>query len=185
MTPCSARYRVTIVAGIPSSEKSNCTGRIFSIEMHHKSVEQALPGDNIGMNIKGLMKEGMPKVGDIIVLKSDGTLGNVKRFTMTAQILEHPGELKLGYSPNAFVRTAHAPCKLTAIKWRMGKDTGGQKITNPDPPVLKANDVAEIVMEPTMAFAVDKFANCEGLGRVALMDGNRVIMLGRVTDIEQ
>merc|ERR1712188_99468 len=37
------------------------TGKCFSIEMHHKSVEKAMPGDNVGVNVKGLPKENMPK----------------------------------------------------------------------------------------------------------------------------
>merc|ERR1712087_558007 len=40
-------------------------GKLFSIEMHHKSVQKAGPGDNVGINVKGLPKENMPKVGDV------------------------------------------------------------------------------------------------------------------------
>ena len=37
--------------------------KVFSIEMHHKTWPNAKPGDNVGMNIKGLEKGKMPKVG--------------------------------------------------------------------------------------------------------------------------
>ena len=30
--------------------------QVFTVEMHHKRVEKAGPGDNVGMNIKGLDK---------------------------------------------------------------------------------------------------------------------------------
>merc|ERR1719461_1042521 len=36
-------------------------GKLFSIEMHHKSVAKAGPGDNVGINVKGLPKENMPE----------------------------------------------------------------------------------------------------------------------------
>ena len=39
---------------------TGCTGNIFSIEMHHKSVELAGCGDNVGCNVKKLPKENMP-----------------------------------------------------------------------------------------------------------------------------
>ena len=36
----------------------NLTGmKIFSIEMHHKMVDHAAPGDNVGLNVKGLDKK--------------------------------------------------------------------------------------------------------------------------------
>merc|ERR1719265_2144769 len=36
---------------------------VFTVEMHHKRQEQASPGDNIGMNVKGLDKMNMPRTG--------------------------------------------------------------------------------------------------------------------------
>ena len=30
--------------------------QVFTVEMHHKRVDKAGPGDNVGMNIKGLDK---------------------------------------------------------------------------------------------------------------------------------
>merc|ERR1712096_47175 len=41
---------------------SQVTGKAFSIEMHHKSVPKACCGDNVGVNVKNLPKENMPKV---------------------------------------------------------------------------------------------------------------------------
>jgi len=167
---------------IPSSLVTNATGKVFSIEMHHNSVPSAGPGDNVGINMKGLTKEAMPQTGDIIVLKSDNSLGKVAKFTAQVQILDHPGELKVGYTPIGFVRTSHAPCKITAINWKIGKETGGQKVANP--PFVKSNEMAEIVFQPVQPIAIDSFDKCEGLARIAMMDGNSAVMLGKVTKIE-
>eukprot|EP00277_Geminigera_cryophila_P027925 CAMPEP_0179485712 /NCGR_PEP_ID=MMETSP0799-20121207/62234_1 /TAXON_ID=46947 /ORGANISM="Geminigera cryophila, Strain CCMP2564" /LENGTH=370 /DNA_ID=CAMNT_0021300181 /DNA_START=258 /DNA_END=1366 /DNA_ORIENTATION=- len=38
-----------------------CQGKVFTVEMHHKRVDAAKPGDNVGMNIKGLDKNNMPR----------------------------------------------------------------------------------------------------------------------------
>eukprot|EP00493_Phyllostaurus_siculus_P014883 UN15114 len=75
-----------------------CTGKIFSIEMHHKTHPHALPGDNVGLNVKGLSKENMPRVGDVMIGKADTSLKACANFTAQVQILDHPGELKVGYS---------------------------------------------------------------------------------------
>jgi elongation factor 1-alpha len=167
---------------LPSSLVNAATGKIFSVEMHHQSVPKAGPGDNVGLCVKGLTKDTMPKVGDVIVLKNDTSLPKVTRFTAQVQVLDHPGELKIGYTPIGFVRTAHSSCKMVKINWKMGKETNGQKV--PDPAYIKSGEVAEVVFEPQQPIAIDTFANCEGLSRIAFMDGNSAVILGKVTQIE-
>jgi elongation factor 1-alpha len=158
-----------------------CTGKVFTVEMHHKTVDAAGPGDNVGMNIKGLNKANMPRVGDVMVLKTDTSIGRCKDFTAQVQILHHPGELKVGYTPIGFVRTGRSAVKMTKIDWKIGKETGGAKME--DPPHLKANEVAQVVFEPQQPFVVDSFKECEGLGRIAIMEGNTVVMLGKITKV--
>ncbi len=173
----------TEVVFAPTHTASNsCTGKVFTVEMHHKSVPSAGPGDNVGLNVKGLTKGNMPRVGDIMILKNDKTLGKCKSFTAQVQILDHPGELKKGYTPIAFVRTGRCAVRMTDIKWKMGKETGGKKLE--DPVSVKANEMAEVVFTPQQPFIVDSFKNCEGLGRVAIMEGNGVIMLGKAVSVD-
>jgi elongation factor 1-alpha len=158
-----------------------CDGKIFTVEMHHKSVPAAVSGDNCGFNVKALRKENMPRVGDVMVLKSDQTINRAKSFTTQVRVLEHPGELKVGYCPIAFVRTGRSAVRMTKINWKVGKETGNQKLE--DPVSLKSTEMAEAVFEPQQPFVVDTFKNCEGLGRVALMEGASVIMLGKVVSV--
>jgi len=157
-----------------------CNGKIFSVEMHHKSQPAANAGDNVGLNIKGLVKENMPRVGDIMILKSDNSIKKCKEFTCQVQILNHPGELKVGYSPIAFVRTARSAVRMSKINWKISKETGGKK--TPDPTNIKANEMAEVMFQPQQPFVVDSFKNCEGLGRIAIMEGATVVMLGKVVE---
>jgi len=164
------------------SASKPCAGKIFSVEMHHKSVPMAGPGDNVGLNVKNLSKENMPRVGDIMILKTDTTLKACKSFTAQVQVLDHPGELKIGYSPIAFIRTGRSACRISKINWKIGKETGGQKAENP--PHLKANEMAEVVFEPCQPFVAEAFGACEGLGRVAIMEGASVVMLGKASAVE-
>jgi len=159
-----------------------CQGKVFSVEMHHKVVESATTGDNCGFNIKGLVKENMPRVGDIMILKKDDTIGRAYSFTSQVRVLEHPGELKVGYCPIAFVRTGRSAVRMTGITWKIGKESGNTKM--PNPAALKSNEMGEAVFEPMQPFVVDTFKNCEGLGRVAIMEGASVIMLGKVTAVD-
>merc|ERR1719455_57975 len=55
------------------TSSSACGGKVFTVEMHHKRHEQGGPGDNIGMNVKGLDKQNMPRTGDVMVYKKDSS----------------------------------------------------------------------------------------------------------------
>jgi len=169
---------------IPTHSASTpCKGKVFTVEMHHKNVPEANPGDNVGLNIKGLPKANMPRVGDVMVLDNDESIFRVKSFTAQVQILHHPGELKVGYCPIAFVRTGRSAVRIESIDWKIGKETGNQKLENPAG--LKANEMAQLTFAPQQPFVVDTFKNCDGLGRVAVMEGNTVVMLGKVTKTEK
>merc|ERR1712194_909034 len=140
------------------------------------------PGDNVGMNVKNLDKQNMPRSGDVMIYKKDTTLSAVKAFDAQIQVLDIPNEIKKGYSPIGFVRTGRAACRISALKWKMGKETGGKKME--DPHALKSNEMAQVTFEPQQPLVADSFKNCEGLSRVAFMDGNGVVMLGKVVTVE-
>merc|ERR1712010_101796 len=140
-----------------------------------------MSGDNIGMNVKALNKENMPRVGDVMIYKSDGSLSTSTNFSAQLQVLDIPGSIKAGYSPIGHVRCGRAACRLVAIRWRQGKDTGGEKAEGGVE--LKTNDAAGVVFVPQQPMVVDTFDNCEGLARIALLDGNSAVMLGKVSAV--
>merc|ERR1712217_68474 len=151
--------------------------------MHHQRQDQAGPGDNVGLNVKNLAKNNMPRAGDVMVLKKDDSLKQVSEFTAQIQVLDIPNEIKIGYSPIGFVRTGRAACKISKLVWKIGKETGGKKME--DPHALKPNEMAECSFIPQQPLVCDTFKNCEGMSRVAFMDGNGVVMLGRVNACER
>jgi elongation factor 1-alpha len=169
-------------------------GKCFSIEMHHKSVDMAGHGDNVGLNIKNLKKESMPRVGDVMCLDNDpAPPKQAGEFTALVFVQDHPGQLKAakkdgkdgaykgGFTPSIHIRTAKAPCQMIEIKWKMGKSTSNQKVESP--PYIEAGDQAEVVFQPRMPLVVCSFDECKPLGRVAAMDSNSLIMLGKVTEV--
>jgi elongation factor 1-alpha len=173
---------------------SGVTGKAFTIEMHHKNVEAAHTGDNVGVNVKGLPKDNLPKVGDVMYNDAesvDTKPKQVSEFTVMAFVADHPGQLKHankkgeewvgGFTPTIHVRTAKAPCQMKAIKWKQGKSTGNQKVENP--PFVEAGDAAEIVLCPKMPFVCAPYDQCKPLGRMAAMDSNSLVMLGKITAV--
>merc|ERR1711988_2000164 len=74
---------------LPTHTASNpCNGKVFTVEMHHQRADFANPGDNVGLNIKGLDK--------------NNTLGQTREFDAQIQVLDIPNEIKTGYSPIGF-----------------------------------------------------------------------------------
>jgi translation elongation factor EF-1alpha len=64
---------------------------------------------------------------------------------------------------------------------QVGKETGGKKLEEPHS--LKANEMAQVVFEPCQPLVVDDFKSCEGLSRIAFLDGNTAVMLGKVVKV--
>merc|ERR1712078_363221 len=137
-----------------------------------------------------IIKENMPRVGDIICDEKDA-LTETTEFTMQVAVQDHPGQLKAatydekskeyrgGFCPIAFARTARAPVQLKKIDWKMGKkSTGGAKVEGPE--FIEKNDMAQVVFAPKGPIVVTSFKECAGLGRVAIMDSNALVMLGKV-----
>ena len=79
--------------------------------MHHQRGDFANLGDSVGLNIKGLDKNSM-------------TLGQTCEFDAQIQVLDIPNEIKVGYSPIGFMRCGRAACRISALEWKMGKETG-------------------------------------------------------------
>jgi elongation factor 1-alpha len=156
--------------------------KVFSLEMHHKSWEEAKPGDNVGISLKGLDKKNMPKVGDVIYLEKEPELKPVKRFTAVVAVQEHPGELKPGFAPVIHVRTSKSACSMKEIHWRSSKKTNNEQVENP--PFIVRGDQAEVVFEPMQPIYMEPYKQCPGLGRIAVMDSNNLVMLGKVIDCE-
>jgi elongation factor 1-alpha len=166
---------------------STATGKVFSIEMHHKNVLEAGPGDNVGVNVKFAKGSLLPKPGDCMYIVNDPKDTSETRprkvlsYRAMVMIQDHPGQLKPGFSPSVHVRTGRAACRMTEIHWRKGKKTNKQKIENP--PYVESGDMAEVTFEPQQSLYLEPYSRCEGLGRVAAMDSNSLIMLGRVNSV--
>jgi len=116
-----------------------------------------------------------------------------KTFRAAVFVQDHPGQLRAatmqggvlkgGFTPSIHVRTAKAPCQLTRILWKRGKKTANAKVENPL--FIEAGDEAEVIFTPSKDICVDAYDVCKPLGRMAAMDSNSLIMLGRVLEAEK
>src|SRR3989338_4100880 len=123
---------------------SGKVGEVKSIEMHHEQMPTAEPGDNVGINLRGIGKEDMRR-GDVIG-PLDSPPPVVKEFTAKMVVLNHPTVITAGYCPVFHVHTAQVSCKIKEIKAKLDPRTGQPLPEKPD--FLKTGDTAEVVIEP-------------------------------------
>lgn len=160
-------------------EPSGASAEVKSIEMHHKQLEKAEPGDNIGFNIKGAGKGDIRK-GDVV-----GPPNNpptvAKEFTAEIIVLEHPTVITKGYTPVFHIGTAHVACKITELVKKINPKDGSTIEENPD--TLKSGDAAIIKVEPTQPVAIEKNSDIPEMAKFAIRDMGKTIAAGRCIDL--
>ena len=87
------------------------TTEVKSVEMHHESLPEAVPGDNVGFNIKNVSVKDI-KRGYVASNSKDKPAAGVADFTAQVIVLNHPGQVSNGYSPVLDCHTAHIACKV-------------------------------------------------------------------------
>lgn len=59
-----------------------------------------------------------------------------EKFLARIMVLNHPGEIKNGYTPVMDIHTAHVPCKFAKIIRRMDRRTGS--VLEEEPSAIKS-----------------------------------------------
>jgi elongation factor 1-alpha len=84
----------------------NLTTEVKSIEMHHESLPEAGPGDNVGFNIKNVSVKEIRR-GNVAGDSKNDPPKETKNFLAQVIILNHPGQIGQGYCPVLDCHTAH------------------------------------------------------------------------------
>jgi elongation factor 1-alpha len=161
---------------------ANVSSEVKSVEMHHTSLPEATPGDNIGFNVKNLsvkdIKRGMV-AGDS---KNDPPI-QTEDFTAQVIILNHPGQVNNGYTPVLDCHTAHIACKFKEILSKMDRRSG--KELEKLPKSLKSGDAAMINLVPSKPMCVETFNEYPPLGRFAVRDMRQTVAVGVIKEVNK
>jgi elongation factor 1-alpha len=153
---------------------SNKEGEIKSIEMHHEEIPQALPGDNVGFNVRGIGK-GDIRRGDVCG-PSDVPPTVADEFIAQVVVLHHPSALTVGYTPVFHCHTAQIACTFVELQKKLDPRTGQVKEENPT--FLKTGDAAIVKIKPTQPMVIEKVKEIPQLGRFAVRDMGSTIAAG-------
>merc|ERR1719499_880242 len=74
------------------------TTEVKSVEMHHESLPEAVPGDNVGFNVKNVSVKDI-KRGMVAGDSKNDPPKETKDFLAQVIVMNHPGEIHAGYTP--------------------------------------------------------------------------------------
>jgi len=153
---------------------ANKDGEIKSIEMHHEEQPQALPGDNIGFNVRGVGKNDIRR-GDVCG-PADAPPTVAEQFTAQIVVLQHPSAITVGYTPVFHCHTAQIACTFLELTKKLDPRTGQTKEENPT--FLKAGDAAIVEILPSRPLVIENIKELPQLGRFAIRDMGSTIAAG-------
>jgi len=158
---------------------SKVQGLVKSIETHHVKVPKALPGDNIGFNVRGISKKDVHR-GDVAG-HPDNPPTVAKEFIGQIIIIHHPTAIAAGYSPVLHSNTGQISCRFKELIAKLDPRTGQTVEENPS--FLKTGDGAIIRFEPIQPIAVETYADFPELGRFAIRDMGTTVAAGVIKEI--
>ncbi|ELV10609.1 Elongation factor 1-alpha 1 [Tupaia chinensis] len=160
----------------------NVTTEGKSVEMHHEALSEALPGDNVGFNVKNVSVKEVRRGNVAGDSKNDPPMEAVG-FTAQVIILNHPGQISAGCAPVLDCHTAHIACKFAELKEKIDRRSG--KKLEDGPTFLKSGDAATVDMVPGKPMCVESFSDCLPLGHLVVRDMRKTIAVGVIKAVDK
>jgi elongation factor 1-alpha len=158
---------------------SNVQGLVKSIETHHVKVPKALPGDNIGFNVRGISKKDVHR-GDVAG-HPDNPPTVAKEFIGQIIVIHHPTAIAAGYSPVLHSNTGQISCRFKELVSKLDPRTG--QVVEKNPSFLKTGDGAVVRFEPIQPISVETYSEFPELGRFAIRDMGTTVAAGVIKEI--
>lgn len=158
------------------------TTEVKSVEMHHETLVEGLPGDNVGFNIKNVSVKEIRR-GNVTSDSKNDPAKEAGSFNAQVIVLNHPGQIGAGYSPVVDCHTAHIACKFAELIEKIDRRTG--KKMEDSPKFVKSGDAAIVKMIPNKPMCVESFSEYPPLGRFAVRDMRQTVAVGVIKSVEK
>ncbi|MBS7655790.1 translation elongation factor EF-1 subunit alpha [Candidatus Bathyarchaeota archaeon] len=159
----------------------NVKGEVKSIEMHHVRIPKAVPGDNIGFNVRGVAKTDIHR-GDVV-----GHLDNpptvAKEFIGQIIVINHPTAIAQGYTPVLHAHTSTIATTFAELIQKIDPRSG--QVVEEKPSFLKTGDGALVKFKPLRPLVIEPFSQIPQLGRFAIRDMGMTIAVGVVKEVTE
>lgn len=159
---------------------SGITTEIKSIEMHHESLTEASPGDNVGFNVKNISVKDIRR-GFVCSNSKNDPAKEATDFLAQVIVLNHPGQISAGYAPVLDCHTSHIACKFSELQSKIDRRSG--KEIEKEPKTVKSGDAAIVKMIPSKPMCVEVFTEYPPLGRFAVRDMRQTVAVGVIKGV--
>jgi len=158
------------------------TTEVKSVEMHHEALTEAVPGDNVGFNVKNVSVKEV-KRGNVCSDSKNDPAKEAASFDAQVIVLNHPGQIQAGYAPVLDCHTAHIACKFGELMTKIDRRTG--KSLEDNPKFVKSGDSCMVKMMPSKPMCVESFQEYPPLGRFAVRDMKQTVAVGVIKAVEK
>jgi elongation factor 1-alpha len=155
------------------------SGEVRSIEMHHEPMQRAVPGDNIGFNVRGVSKADV-KRGDVVG-HPDKPPTVASEFTAKIIVLAVPTELTPGFVPLFHCHAAHVPGRFEEILQKIDPRTGA--VVEEKPKSLRKGDAGLVRVVLNKPIVIERVSEIPELSRFAVRHGGQTIAAGMCIDL--
>jgi len=156
------------------------TTEVKSVEMHHETLLEAEPGDNVGFNVKNVSVKDIKRGYVTSDSKNKPAIG-CSNFLAQVIVLNHPGQICNGYSPVLDCHTAHIACRFNEIKEKIDRRSG--KKLEDTPKFIKTGDAGIVDLIPSKPLCVEAFSEFAPLGRFAVRDMRQTVAVGVIKSV--
>ncbi len=158
---------------------ANKTGEVKTIEMHHEQLTQAVPGDNIGFNVRGIERKDLTR-GDVAgPAEKPPTVA--QDFQGQVMVIQHPTAITVGYTPVVHAHTAQVACRFDEITKKIDQRTN--QVIQENPEFVKRGESMIAKLVPLKPLAIEKYKDIPQLGRFAVRDMGITVAVGIVLDV--
>ena len=164
---------------LPGRTGKGVAGEIKTIEMHHEAMPEALAGDNVGVNVRGIGKKDLAR-GDVIC-DASAPIPVVDEFIGIITVINHPTVLAKGYTPVFHVHTAQVPCQFVELIAKINPATMEVLQANPD--FLKNGDTARVRIKPQGNLCLETQKDNPYMSKFAVRDAGQTVAAGLCTEI--
>jgi elongation factor 1-alpha len=195
--PLQDVYKITGVGTVPvgrvetgiirpgmlvSFAPANITTECKTVEMHHTQMEEAIPGDNVGFNVKGVSVKDVRR-GNVVGDSKNDPPKEAVSFNAQVIVMNHPNKIMAGYCPVLDCHTSHIACKFDKLLEKIDRRTG--KATESEPKEIKNNEACIVQLVPQKQMVVESFVEYSPLGRFAVRDMKQTVAVGVIKTVEK
>jgi len=155
------------------------SGEVRSIEMHHETMQRAVPGDNIGFNVRGISKDDI-KRGDVVGHPAKPPTV-ASEFTAKIIVLAVPTELTPGFAPLFHCHAANVPGRFEELLQKIDPRTG--EVVEEKPSALRKGDAGLVRVVLSKPMVIERASEIPELSRFAVRHGGQTIAAGMCVDL--